>query len=220
MGAADVAVGSPPASPTAATQTQRTTRVTKGTAFDGAYYANHPRLLDRQRLMDDLRRLERKLYMASQRIVILERESGQREALEARTTRDRRVMMRLERSVFGVYAKILAALLQFEDKLAREKGATTAEPAVLYGAGQLEYARKAGDALRAMLAAVADPDGSPAAGRGDEPGRYVSDEGVKAYQAVGANLVARVDSAMSGEMRHELARAPKGDAARASSRRA
>ena len=36
MGAADVAVGSPPASPTAATQTQRTTRVTKGTAFDGA----------------------------------------------------------------------------------------------------------------------------------------------------------------------------------------
>ncbi|KAK7237545.1 hypothetical protein SO694_00099051 [Aureococcus anophagefferens] len=213
MGAADVAVGSPPASPTAATQTQRTTRVTKGTAFDGAYYANHPRLLDRQRLMDDLRRLERKLYMASQRIVILERESGQREALEARTTRDRRVMMRLERSVFGVYAKILAALLQFEDKLAREKGATTAEPAVLYGAGQLEYARKAGDALRAMLAAVADPDGSPAAGRGDEPGRYVSDEGVKAYQAVGANLVARVDSAMSGEMRHELARiASKGDA--------
>ena len=72
---------------------------------------------------------------------------------------------------------------------------------------------KAGDALRSMLAAVADPDGSPAATRGDEPGRYVSDEGVKAYQAVGANLVARVDSAMSGEMRHELARiASKGDA--------
>ncbi|KAH8072675.1 hypothetical protein JL721_3318 [Aureococcus anophagefferens] len=171
MGAADVAVGSPGVADGGDADAADDAR-DQGTAFDGAYYANHPRLLDRQRLMDDLRRLERKLYMASQRIVILERESGQREALEARTTRDRRVMMRLERSVFGVYAKILAALLQFEDKLAREKGATTAEPAVLYGAGQLEYARKAGDALRAMLA-----------------------------------------PAMSGEMRHELARiASKGDA--------
>lgn len=183
--------------------------VTRSTAYDGDYYPQHPKLLNRKELLENLRRLERKLYMASQRIVLLERSVALQEALEARTTRDRRVMMRLERGVFGNYAKILAALLQFEAALAREQSQQSGVGGrpVLYGADDLDYARRASDLMRAMLASHGRPPGAPAPPPAAEaPGRWVSDDGVRAYADVGAKLAGRVESAISGELRHELAR--------------
>ena len=69
------------------------TPVAPGTKFDAPYYAAHPRLLKRAQLEENLRRLEKKLYVSSQRVVAsgrAERTSCPLVLLVLRTSRGRR----------------------------------------------------------------------------------------------------------------------------------
>ncbi|KAJ8611022.1 hypothetical protein CTAYLR_007069 [Chrysophaeum taylorii] len=81
----------------------------------GYLYPQRASLLDRRVLVEDLRRLERKLCRASTRAVALERETLETAVLRKKNQFERRVTLRLETSVRSMYVRLLRALEEEDD---------------------------------------------------------------------------------------------------------